>query len=728
MIGSGREYCALLLLREDPMNPGLACTFENSGFQFEWNWMEDRAVLRDGQTGACIWSGSLLPAFRLKDGCGEGAFVKARVRAVSGGELELDFPGWAAGRLAVEKTGFGMAFRRLEVEWAESPPPLLGLYFGVSELDERERTAAPEAGAIFWPDWRAEGFCVPGAKGNPGQSFWRFWDMGHAVLPLGSFGPAMGTPYTAAFPRPLLAAAMGSNAGWMVFGPGSVPAAALSLDIKSSSAWLRFWMREDLWGAHPERRRTWDEPLRLTWHKSAWDGFARLFGTFPCPPPAKPSAQRSQWGTWGNFKDNTFDLDAERARALAYGAEDFEIDDKWETWNSSGILDAARLPRFHEQIALAREQGLRIGLWQSIGWVDKPEEAGLTAEDLLCGPDGKPRLSHWGCDPRSDQPLHYCLDPSSERARRFLIERTRRQMREIRPGLYKLDFGYGLPGPDAAAPRNPELRGERLCLELLRLVVETAREENPDVAIEYYGIHPLMRPHYDFLSLDDLGDMGVHEVDGHHQRSVWGALVGRQGAAIMAASGYYWLAFEEMLLNAAILGAPGGCLPERDTEGGFATPSRICRFRALSRWYRRSIGWEPLWLNSHKGDLAREPALRCWGRLEDGRLTALALREDENAPDLSRWGIRNWTGRWAIIVQDGEDLAASKKIACIPFDPGRLDWDSRNFRIRRVTFSQNEECGEPMEKTAILEVKEAAQLDSLMGFLVEAAGEDRGRI
>lgn len=689
------------------------------GFRFTWHCGDDRASLVNERTGVTVWRGSLLPVLDLGD-----AMHRPVVREVREGDgrwtLELGYEGLATARLEVVAEDYGVAFRRLELTWNDGPVALRGLFFGAAELTEHERRAVPEVEATFWPDWKAEGFCVPGAKTNPGQSFWRFWDMGHAVLPLGSFGPAMGTPYTAAFPRPVLAAAMGGPAGWFVFGPGAIPDAAVSLDIKASSAWLRYWMREDLWGAPEGRRRVWEEPLRLSWHEEAWQGLDRLYRSFPVPAEtAAASCQHSLWCTWGNFKEGRYDIDHEKVLTATLGAADLQLDDGWETWVGSGVMNEARFPRWKEQWKTMREGGMKVALWQSIGWVDRPEEVGLTAGDLLCGPDGEPRLGHWGCDPRSEQGFHYLLDPASERARDFLITRTRRLVRDYRPALLKLDFGYGMPGPDGVASRNPAMRGERLCFELLRIVATAAREADAAVAIEFYGIHPLFRPLYDVVALDDLGDMGTHEIDGHHQRSVWAALTAAQGVGIMASSGYYWSALDEILLNTAVLGAPGGCQPERDAKGDMMTPRVVSRFRALSRWHRRTVGWEPVWFDSHAGDLGSEPRLHCWGREEGGKLTALALRESMPRPDLRAWGIDSWSGRWAILSLDGGGLDDARAVACIPFDAGALKWTGSFARRRRMEYAEGRETEVELGEGGEISVKDISLLDAVMGFVVE---------
>src|SRR5436190_1121392 len=82
------------------------------------------------------------------------------------------------------------------------------------------------------------------------------------------------------------------------------------------------------------------------------------------------------------------------------------------------------------------------------GRLDAPEAVGLTSDDLLCGIDGKPRRTSWSMNPHVPESAHYCLDPSSARARAYLQDRIRRIVRDYGADLLKLDFGYGLPNPD----------------------------------------------------------------------------------------------------------------------------------------------------------------------------------------------------------------------------------------------------------------------------------------
>ena len=97
---------------------------------------------------------------------------------------------------------------------------------------------------------------------------------------------------------------------------------------------------------------------------------------------------------------------------------------------------------------------MKLGFWQAIGWVHEPEKLGLGPADLLCGADGRPRRVTW-CMNLDSADASYCLDPASAPARTFLRERTQqRVMKQYEPRLLKLDFGYGLPGPDVAASRS----------------------------------------------------------------------------------------------------------------------------------------------------------------------------------------------------------------------------------------------------------------------------------
>jgi hypothetical protein len=218
------------------------------------------------------------------------------------------------------------------------------------------------------------------------------------------------------------------------------------------------------------------------------------------------------------------------------------------------------------------------------------------------------------------------------------------------------------------------------------------------VTIQYYSIHPLMAPVEDLITLDDLGDAGGQEAAGHGEWSIWAALAGVQGRAINASSGYDWRDDNEVLLDTAVIGAPGSILP-LPTGGEPPAPGLDFHHRrALVLWYRHTTLWKPLWLNSEKGAIGHEPQPRCFGRLEpihgEDRLTALVLRPEgagENEMDVPGLGKVHWQGRWALISQDDEALANSHRLACIPFDGGslRLPRTSEPTRVIAVDKSEH---------------------------------------
>lgn len=706
-------------------------TWQAHDYTFSWNLHSDVAQLAQTSTGRKVWSGPLLPAFWLEVPGQGRRFVKAEIDPAAkkpgpaGGDIRLRLPGLGDGVLRFSAEAWGIRMEELKVTWKGAPPAILGMYFGSALLSEEQRTVVPSLEVPFWPGWNAEGYAVPSGKGAPVQSFFRNWDLGHATFPLGSFGPSLGTPYAAAFPRPLLSAAMGGPDGWVAFGPGAIPDGALTFDIRATSGTLHYLYREDLWGAPAGRTRVWSEPLRLAWASKAWDAFHELFASFGVSKAAAPIHQQAHWNTWGDFKHHHYDLRFEADQALTLGAKVLVIDDGWETSTGSGKPNLQRFPQFAADLQYIRGRGLAPGFWVNLGWINAPEAAGLKREDLLVGKDGRPRRATWTMAADSLSVANFCLDPSSKRTREFLRQRTLRMMRESDPQLLKLDFGYGLPGPDVSAPRDPAFRGERLSYELMRIIVEAAREVKPDVTIQYYGIHPLMRPVTDLVALDDLGDGGGYEAEAHGQWSIWSALAAAQGSAILASSGYDWDADAEILLNTAVIGAPGSVLPLPMPGQAPLSESSIAHRRALARWYRRTTGWEPLWLNSERGSIGYEPTLRCFGRLEKfadiQQLTALALRSQQpDVEDKRRLHGMSWAGRWALISQDDASIFDSHKLACIPFDSGyvELPLASRPERVLAVGSGGEQVLKDWTFQAGRLHLEVPPGSAPLLGFLV----------
>ena len=267
---------------------------------------------------------------------------------------------------------------------------------------------------------------------------------------------------------------------------------------------------------------------------------------------------------------------------------------------------------------------------------------------------------------------------------------------------------------------------------LYKLAADAAREVNSNIILQSWGISPLMRPAYNLVSLDDLGDAGSHEAIGHRQWSVWAALAGEMGSAIMASSGYDLAALPDIFLNTAVIGAPGAVFGIHTADDKRVAPGLLSRLRALTMWYRRTTLWTPLWLNTEKGSLRHEPLTRCWGRLEsiDGasQLTALALRDGvDKLDDRSPLHQMDWHGRWAIIAQDNRDIYSSKRLACIPFEPGTLDLPcaSKPEAVQIVIKADETPYRDWtwVDGMLSLDARFNLNFDELMGFLVLTNGQ-----
>jgi len=706
-------------------------SFKGKEFSLEWNINKDAAVLMFEGAGNPVWKGSLLPVMQLMKQDGNKVFIKPGVLHEQSkideniGELVLDFADLGEGKLKYELLSGSLVFRELQVTWNDPVPMVVGLYFGMSKLAGEQERVVPDLSNPFWPDWIAEGYCVPGAKGAPIQSFFRRWDFGHATIPLGNFGPSMGTPYAAAFPKPVYSMAMGDRNGWIVLGAGDIPLGAMSLNVKSSAGAIEYLFREDLWGAEKGNIRVWKEHLRLTWADNAWDAFSRYFDSFD-KAPVSPSHQRTVWNTWGDWRRKDFDIQKTVDFALNNEVDVICFDDPWELFFGSDEPNMERFPSFFEVIDTIKAQGKDVGIWQTVGWIEYPEKMGLTEEDLLIGVDGKPRKAAWTFS--AEDKTYYCIDPSSERARQYLRNRTHEIIKTIKPALIKLDFAYGLPPPDVAAPRKPQYRGEKYAFTLFSIIADAAHEIDPDITIQYYSIHPL-HDGQNLLSLDDLGDAWLWENKGHDKWSIWAAQAGLRGAAITASSGYDWDALPGILLNCAVLGAPGAVLSSNIDDTISVPSKKIALFKALARWHRKTTGFIPLWLNSETGGMEAEPALNCWGRVEvinnDSVITALTLRE-EGSESIQNEVIRNlqFSGNWALISQENQSIFNTLKLACIPFGQQatiNIPLKEKPFKVKGVWMDVEQEINDWQYNNGelIIHAEQVNHWDTFMGFVVE---------
>jgi hypothetical protein len=672
-------------------------TWRQGEMIFEWRERPDSARVLRLPGRSIIWQGSLLPSFWLRAG-GKKLFIKAEVDARwdatgqeapaagggagaagggagAGGDnpttlvLPLRIGTLGKGRLTISREAWGIRFSSLEIDWKGIPPAIIEMYFGASDEAVKASGVRPTWDRPFMPDWQSFGYCVPGAKGGPVQSYFRMWDFGLANISLGSFGPSMGSPYGAAYPKPLYFAGMGSGDGFVAMGAGTIPDAAMSLRIEATRGCFQYVYNEDSWGAAAGRKRTWAEPLRICLGTTALAAFKNYYRSFPIKAARPGHLPAPFFNTWGLWREKKYAITPAASFAKQLGASVLVLDDGWESFQGSGEPDNKRFPQFASDLGALHDSGMTHGFWETLGWVGDTAAAGLGSADLILDRKGHPCKANWNFDPSS--PSCYCLDISSPGARHFLQERTLHEMRIFKPSLLKLDFGYGLPSPAMGVPRNPRYRGERQFAEMLRLIAEAARSVDPSVTILYYGIGPLSLGETDMVSLDDQGDLWYDVAGGHGEWSIWASLLSDRNVAVSGSSGYSWESDDDVILNTAIIGIPGATLPL------LAQEKYINRRVAINKWFRKTLLWQPLWLNSRTGDFSGPPRLNCWGRMEkkgaDSILTALVLREgDKEKITDGRLLQMNWKGRWALIAQDDADVFSSGRLALIPFDEGEI--------------------------------------------------------
>jgi len=717
--------CSFLIISWQAVSQGSneVWKFNDQSYSLEWGLKDDRARMVHSSAGQSLWSGGLFPAFWVKDSKGSYLYLKAEFVALTEidsrqSRLDLRITNWAEGSLIIEKNEWGILFSELKIVWNDEIPSIIEMFWGTRSVPA-ERASMVVDERPFTPDWSASGFCVPGAKEGTVQSYFRFWDFGHSTIALGSFGPSLGAPYGAAFPRPTLFFAMGGQEGWVNFGVGELPDAALTLKLQSSLGAIRYSYREDLWGASEEKQRLWKNPLKITFGKSSYDAFKKYYSSFNIKKTSIATKhQKATWNTWGNWKERKYAIKPMVDFAKKLKVETFVLDDPWQKTKGSIEHNDRIFPDLDNDIKYIKDNGMDCGFWETLGWVGDPASCGLTNDDLILDKNGVPCKASWNYNPLSGG--NFFVDLSSERSREYIKKRTFTEMKRFMPKVIKLDYGYGIPGPQMGVPRDPALRGERHSFEFIKLVSETAKSVDPDVTILYYGINPIFSEHVDIISLDDQGDMWYAIKEGHDQWSIWASLLSNSNIAITGSSSYDWDTDDEVILNTFILGSSNAVLGTVMPDGSPVPEKYLNRRLAVNSWFRRTILWEPVWLNSHTGDMLKPPILKCWGRMEVGNLTALVLRgkKEQGFDILDNY---EWTGRWAIISQDDKSISESSHIAIVPFDEGSISikMKSKPKTITSVGInSQQEKKGWTWNNGELKIHISENELNTTAGFLI----------
>jgi hypothetical protein len=300
----------------------------------------------------------------------------------------------------------------------------------------------------------------------------------------------------------------------------------------------------------------------------------------------------------------------------------FSIDDKWEEVYGTLVHSQTRLPHFEQFLDQLRADGYRIGLWAALMRCERPADLGLTLDNMLKQPDGKPYLAgNWGGS------HYYLLDFTQPEVERVLTKLVREFMRRYKPDLFKFDFGYELPAVSVAAPQDKSWTGERLMAKGLSVVIKAMREENPDLVVMYYQLSPLFLDYFDLHSTDDLFlASGEYDLEAN-RRLYFSSLLGPLGIPTYGSSGYDWASAPDIWFDSTAMGSIGSLNDfQADEQGEGPTPQLVAKYNGLTKVLRPTNTFEVLPFGSVSEAPTFGAHARSWARLEGGQLVLLAFR------------------------------------------------------------------------------------------------------
>jgi len=415
----------------------------------------------------------------------------------------------------------------------------------------------------------------------------------------------------------------------------------LQLDSGRSSVWVDY--RSDLW---KHMRGPGSIPLGATFYWSiAPDYYGAIAGYYQgllqagIIHRAQPSAKKlaaaltPQFCAWAAEVDRNKASDRqdqafvggiyEELKASGLKAGMLSIDDKWE--GSYGNLQHSeeRLPHFDKFLDKVHSEGFLVGLWAALMRCEHPAEMGLTTEQMLKKPDGKPFVVGGEDSPTK----YYILDFTQPDVAKVLEGVARRFIRTYKPDLLKFDFGYEMPSVATAAPLDKKFTGERLMWKGLDVLINAMRKENPDLVVMYYNLSPLFLDYFDLFSPDDLFEnTGEYDIEAN-RRFFFSSLLGQLGIPTYSSSGYDWASTANIWFDAAAMGTIGSMNDLKDDEQGEgSTPEFAARYNGIAHVLRPTGTFEILPLDY----IPEAPTLgahaRSWARIEAGQLVLLAYR------------------------------------------------------------------------------------------------------
>ncbi len=349
----------------------------------------------------------------------------------------------------------------------------------------------------------------------------------------------------------------------------------------------------------------------------------------------------------------------------------FSIDDKWEEAYGNLEHSSTRLPHFEQFLDRLRGDGYKIGLWAAIMRCERPADLGLTADNMLQQPDGKPYVVR-----NAGAPDYYLLDFTQPAVALVLTGLVRKFIRRYKPDLFKFDFGYELPAVSIAAPQDKNWTGERLMAKGLEVVIKAMREENPDLVVMYYQLSPLFLDHFDLHSTDDLFlASGEYDLEAN-RRIYFSSLLGPLGIPTYGSSGYDWASAPNIWFDSAAVGTIGSLNDFRaDEEGEGVTPELAAKYNGVAKVLRATNTFtvEPL------GSISQAPTFgahaRSWARFEDGELVLLAFRpvkRGEENPLTAQLDVVHSEAPVIVSSRDAASITRTGTLAIVSYGGGQI--------------------------------------------------------
>jgi len=421
--------------------------------------------------------------------------------------------------------------------------------------------------------------------------------------------------------------------------------------------------------------RTYDEAVRRYYLTLVDAGLVEVKRNSTTKNSVVTAAQFNTWGAqcasgrmMSRFDQPFLESLYEDVRASGMRPRVFVIDDKWE--GSYGRLehDVDRFPEFEQFLGRLRADGLKVGLWAAFLRTDDPSTIGLGERHVLHGRAGTPVVERNRLQP------YYLLDISQPDVQIALRERIRAFAERYRPDLVKFDFGYELPSLSVSAPADRAFAGERFLERALELVVDALRSVNPEIAVMYYSLSPLVVRHIDLHSPDDLflcgGDYDLEA----NRRFFFSSLLGDLGMPTYGSGGYDWGSMRQIWLDSVVVGSVGSLGAfSGDVEGGAPTSALVAKYNGLAALSRPTNVYTVVPLDAVRLGGSGGARSSSWARFEGGQLVLAALRHATSSEGLSGQNLP-LTSTVSTVVASLTELAidASASVGVVPFGAGAL--------------------------------------------------------